>query len=141
MDWDHLVISGDLTQLGLEQEFEEARRELEPCSRKKTGSPSFPETMTVMFQIPKERILSSIFSRIFWGTRDSPSGPALRMETDWLGQLSPGPLVQCFRDGQQTTLEQSETLIKESDPQTPSFWSTITRSVFQIPGTPIPTMN
>ena len=35
MDWDHLVISGDLTQLGLEQEFEEARRELEPLLQEK----------------------------------------------------------------------------------------------------------
>ena len=34
MDWDHLVISGDLTQLGLEREFELARRELEPLLRK-----------------------------------------------------------------------------------------------------------
>ncbi|MCZ6842172.1 MAG: metallophosphoesterase [SAR324 cluster bacterium] len=30
MDWDHLVISGDMTQLALEEEFELARRMLEP---------------------------------------------------------------------------------------------------------------
>ena len=57
MDWDHLVISGDLTQLGLEQEFEEARRELEPLLQEKDRSPSFPETMTVMFRSRRKGFL------------------------------------------------------------------------------------
>ena len=35
LEWDHLVISGDLTQLGLEHEFEQARKELDPLLQEK----------------------------------------------------------------------------------------------------------
>lgn len=35
-DWDYLVFSGDLTTLSLEQEFEEARKQLEPLIQKGT---------------------------------------------------------------------------------------------------------
>ena len=67
MNWDHLVISGDLTQLALEKEFSRARKTLEPLL-------TDPERVTVIpgnhdryvSQPAGNRFIQPIFWGIFW---------------------------------------------------------------------------
>lgn len=120
MDWDHLVISGDLTQLGLEQEFEEARRELEPLLQEKDRVSIVPGNHDRYVQNPEGKNSFDQYFREFFGEheihhRDLPCGWKL---IGW-DSCHPAPWYSASGTVKQTTLEQSETLIKESDPETP----------------------
>ena len=66
MGWDYLVISGDLTQLALPEEFAKARMALRPLLQNQEELALFLGIMITTLAKPRNQTISSATLEVFW---------------------------------------------------------------------------
>jgi len=120
LQWDHLVISGDLTQLGLEQEFEQARKELDPLLQEKNRVSIIPGNHDRYVAESRDKDFFGQYFSEFFGEddlhhRDLACGWKL---IGW-DSCHPAPWYSASGTVNHSSLKHSESLFKESDPESP----------------------
>lgn len=78
MDWDYLIVSGDLTTLALRQEFEEARRSLDPLLQKGPILFTPGNHDRYVRDAVEPDLMAAVFSDCFPFNRQAPSDQGFR---------------------------------------------------------------